>query len=277
MSQNLTETSYRIFLLGLLLSFALGLNYLHAWTAPTQAPTGGNVAAPLNTGGTLQAKSGGLQASSLDINGTNGVSLVGGQLSFWKNSTIVNPSYTIDMGPLDPGANNGIRFPDDTVMTTAASGGGQGLSFSKYLHVREEQPNGVDPAGVTVGSYGTRVLNTVVTNTIVGASLASNRITLPTGSYYVDAFASSYSGGRHRAQLYNVTRATTAVMGTSGYGAASNDEDVTESFIKGVFVVTGASESFDIRHRSVDGGRGGIADAFGTAEYYTPVEIWKLD
>ncbi len=72
--------------------------------------------------------------SSLDITGTNGVSLSGGQLSFWNGSAIELPLYTIDMGDLDPGANNGIRFPDGSVQTAAAvSGGGSVLAAGTIL------------------------------------------------------------------------------------------------------------------------------------------------
>lgn len=49
----------------LALVLTLGLSYVYAWTAPTQAPTGGNIDVPLNTGSTAQAKSGTLQVSGL--------------------------------------------------------------------------------------------------------------------------------------------------------------------------------------------------------------------
>jgi hypothetical protein len=105
---------YRFFLLGALLSLALGLNYLSAWTGPTQSPPNGNVDAPINTGSTLQGKSGGLTlGSTLDIGSSLTVGGVPG-----------DGPYLIDMGAATPGALAGIRFPDDTVQTTAAGGGG---------------------------------------------------------------------------------------------------------------------------------------------------------
>lgn len=40
--------------------FSLGLSYVHAWTAPTATPPGGNVSAPINVGATAQTKAGDL-------------------------------------------------------------------------------------------------------------------------------------------------------------------------------------------------------------------------
>ncbi len=42
----------------LVLMLLVGVDYLNAWTVPTQAPPGGNVAAPINTSATFQQKSG---------------------------------------------------------------------------------------------------------------------------------------------------------------------------------------------------------------------------
>ncbi len=46
-------------LITLAIIFSFGLSYVYAWTAPTQAPPGGNTSAPLNTSATDQYKGGG--------------------------------------------------------------------------------------------------------------------------------------------------------------------------------------------------------------------------
>ncbi len=53
----------------LVLCLLIGADYLSAWTAPTAVPTGSNVAAPVNTGGVSQIKSGGLGVGALDVAG----------------------------------------------------------------------------------------------------------------------------------------------------------------------------------------------------------------
>lgn len=70
------------------------------------------------------------------------------------------------------------------------------------LHVQDQRATGVAGGASIVGS-NTRVLNTVVVNTIPGASLSANMITLPKGVYRVWASAPCHQGGAHRLQLYN--------------------------------------------------------------------------
>ena len=67
------------------------------------------------------------------------------------------------------------------IVSTKLSGV-QGKFESALLHVRDEKSNGTAGGGFTSGSFQTRTLNTVMTNEISGASLASNQITLPSGT-----------------------------------------------------------------------------------------------
>ena len=70
---------FTLVLLGVIL-FALNL---FAFTEPTQAPPGGNVAAPVNTGGTAQTKSGGLNIlGSVGI----GTTAPGGKLDIFNSA-----------------------------------------------------------------------------------------------------------------------------------------------------------------------------------------------
>lgn len=52
-----------------MIAFALGLNYVYAWTAPTVAPPNGNVSAPINVGTTDQVKNGGLSVNAFSAFG----------------------------------------------------------------------------------------------------------------------------------------------------------------------------------------------------------------
>jgi len=285
---RIKTTLLQLCILACALTIALSLNYLYAspyaWTGPTGTAPDDNVGAPINITNATQVKDGnvsvGLGTNSTAV-GLNplGLTIAGSQrVEGWLkvgDGATGNPTQLLDL--TGTAGVDGIKFPDGTVQTTAG-GGSLGLSFDDYLYVREEQASGVNSLGVVGnGTWGIRTLNTVVVNTIAGASLAANRITLPTGTYYIDGYGACVSGGKHRAQLYSVTGAATKIMGTSAYGRDDSYEDTTESFIKGTFTVAGASEVFEIRHRSNDGGNPGQSDAYGVAEYYTPIEIWKLN
>ena len=142
---------------------------------------------------------------------------------------------------------------------------------------REEQASGTNAGGFTAGSYVTRVLNTTVVNGISGASLASNQITLPAGTYEVTAYVPAQEVNSHKALLYNVTDAANTTIGTTtycgnAYGASSY------SVINARFTIA-ASKVFEIRHRcsttrTVYGL--GYATTFGDNEVYTTISIRKL-
>lgn len=75
----------KVSVLAVVLSF--GLSYALAWTAPTATPPTGNVSAPINTGASLQTKTGNLSVANL---GTNSITVTG-------NAT-VNDVYITSIG-----------------------------------------------------------------------------------------------------------------------------------------------------------------------------------
>lgn len=149
-------------------------------------------------------------------------------------------------------------------------------SFQAQLfHAQDQKSSGT--AGGTSVNGGTRDINTVVTNEISGASLASNQITLPAGTYYIEASAPLNSGGgsTHKAYLYNVTDGGNTVLGTSEY--SSPNGSITRSHILGRFTIS-STKTFEIRHglSSPQGGNGwGVASSVST-EVYTEARIWKI-
>ena len=69
------------------------------------------------------------------------------------------------------------------------------------LHVQDQKPTGTG-GGTSVSGDNERPLNTVLTNEIAGASLDSNKITLPAGEYFISANAQIYSGSEeHTSEL----------------------------------------------------------------------------
>lgn len=167
---------------------------------------------------------------------------------------------------------------DNTYMTPLKSALAERFG-NQLLHVREEQVSGTDGGTHTSGSYVTRVLNTVLTNEITGASLASNQILLPTGEYFILARAPHYNtaGGTHKAKLVNATDTADLLVGASVELGAATDT-TSYAWVTGRFSLA-ASKACEITHRTTvtknTTGLGGAA-GFGEVEVYTDVLIWKV-
>jgi len=145
------------------------------------------------------------------------------------------------------------------------------------LIVRDEKPDGTAGGTFTSGAMRTRTLNTVATNTISGASLASNQITLPAGTYYIDADAPGYKVDFHIAKLRNVTDSSDTIIGTN-CASGSGDYTLSYSSIIGVFTISG-SKAFEIQHQcntTYAAGFGELSAVPGYVEVYTQVAIFKL-
>jgi hypothetical protein len=150
-----------------------------------------------------------------------------------------------------------------------------GIFESQLLHVRDEKSAGTASGTATSGSFQTRVLNTVMTNEISGASLASNQITLPSGTYFVYANAQLWSSGRGKIKLRNVTDSSDTIIGGCGY-SASGAAGIT--FFSGRFTI-GASKTFELQHRNetTKSGDGyGVEANYGVVEVFADVQIWKV-
>lgn len=112
--------------------------------------------------------------------------------------------------------------------------------INRHLIVEEQQANGVGGGSISsANTWFTRTLNVEVVNTIPGASLASNLITLPKGTYRVTGSAPAFAPSYHKCRIYNVTAgaAVTTALGTSEYAPSNQGR----SWIDGVIVLTETS------------------------------------
>ena len=153
-----------------------------------------------------------------------------------------------------------------------------GTTFgSALLHVRDEKSAGTAGGDANNGSFQTRTLNTVKTNEISGASLASNQITLPTGTYYIYASGSAFQVQAHKMKLRNVTDSSDTLLGTSVFSTAAY-EGKMQSMVIGRFTIA-SQKVFELQHRVADTKTTngfGIASNFSVTEVYADVQIWKI-
>lgn len=132
--------------------------------------------------------------------------------------------------------------------------------------------------GTSAGStWNNRVLNTVGVNTITGASLASDQITLPAGTYDLYATAPSLNAGVNKLRLRNVTDATVAVAGSNAQGISGG---MSQALMVGRFTIS-ASKVVSLQHyiasgRGVDDALGVPTSAASTSEIYSVVVIRKV-
>lgn len=185
--------------------------------------------------------------------------------------------------------NKGVSSATDNTVATASSGAtvwqkltashltGTGNPFgAQLLHVQDEQTSGTNGASILTGSWFKRTLNTVKTNEISGASLASSVITLPAGTYHVSARGPAYSSSRHQIRLRNTTDSTDLALGSTAYtqGGGPSTSTYSDSIIEQRFTLSG-TKTIELQHRVAEGADLGIAASWGT-EIYAQVWIWKI-
>ena len=165
-----------------------------------------------------------------------------------------------------------MDLSDDYTFTGTVEGAGGGIFESQLLHVRHELASGTNGGDSVVG-INTQSINTVMTNEITGASLSSNQITLPSGTYYIDCDIASNGASKSQGYLYNVTDSSNEVIGNSGHANTGSPSIL----IKSRFTIS-AQKVFEIRFNaeSAKTGTGLGAASSVTTEVYTDVKIWKV-
>ena len=159
---------------------------------------------------------------------------------------------------------------------TAAKMGGD-----NFLHVQDQKTQNTHGGDFTSGAWRTRDLNTVLTNTIPGASLASNQITLPAGKYYAEVILTNYSStdmGTIQAKIYDATGLADIAVGLS---ARVNflASGTAASFASSMATLFDLSEESDIEvqqrcQNTMSLGFGFAANL--TTEVYSDIRIWRI-
>jgi hypothetical protein len=163
------------------------------------------------------------------------------------------------------------------------------LSFgTNLLHVREEQTSGTAGTSVmTASAFSKRTLNTTKTNEIASATLVSNQISLPAGTYYCDGLCHGTGGAFNtslilKARLRDVTNNVTLVVGTSqtqANPALGSDAYGTNNTLlvtaTGRFTLAG-TVTIEFQNYQVGGVSAGAAVSSGEVEIYADLRIWKI-
>lgn len=160
-----------------------------------------------------------------------------------------------------------------------ALGASSGPTLANHFYANETQASGTN-GGASAAGLNTRVLNTAAINNIAGASLASNQVTLPAGTYWIQSRAAAFGPDRCKLVLYNVTDSAIAIGGPVNY---ANGSVVAEVIAEGYLTIA-ASKVFELRHY-IQTGNGnafalGISNAavigVTAAEIYAEFRAWKV-
>lgn len=143
------------------------------------------------------------------------------------------------------------------------------IGAPQLLYVRDERADGVGGDSAVATTWNIRTINTVEVNQITGASLASNQITLPAGTYRIWADAYVKSVADHKLRLRNVTDGETAVVGASDYSHLTSDDLGMRAQMMGRFTID-AEKDFEIQHYTTNT----ASNAFGTASSSGEVELY---
>lgn len=187
--------------------------------------------------------------------------------------------------------NKGVAAATDNTVATASSGAtswqkltashltGTGNPFGGQLfHVRDQRAAGSAGTAYTAGGFRTITLQTSVTNEISSASLASSQLTLPSGTYYIDAQA--YTGetvvGANKTRIRNITDGTTTIVGMSATdGSPLGNTTSALHTIKGRFTLSGTKVlEFQIYPQSNTAAT--LASNVGEVEVYADIMLWKV-
>lgn len=134
-------------------------------------------------------------------------------------------------GNLDVNSNFSVdAATGNTIIDGTLTVGGLPINAVTRFKAIDEREYNIDGGTFVAGAWQTRVLNTVTENTIVGASLNSNQVTLPAGSYHYSATMPASNIDGHIGVLYNITlseRVGEKICNSNSY--ASVDTYVTPS------------------------------------------------
>ena len=152
----------------------------------------------------------------------------------------------------------------------------EGQVVTGFIHVVDQKGSTSDGGSNATGT-ATRTLNTVKTNTIPGASLSSNRVTLPAGTYLIDASCQNYRTQRSRAILYNFTTSSEISLGQS-FDTATSGAPAVQCTVKHI-ATFGTTTQLELRNYTSASNSGdglGIRVNDGRSNIYAEMLITKI-
>lgn len=186
--------------------------------------------------------------------------------------------------------NKGAAAATDNTVATAVSGAtvwakltasnltGTGNAFgAQLLHVQDQKSSGTQGGALSSSTWTTHVLNTTLTNEISSATLTSNVISLPAGTYWVDAHSVVNLGNESQMRFRDTTSNTTLAR-ACGVRSGASDGTTGAMRLSGRFTLSG-TKNVELQMWVATGTSGnglGYAASSGDVEMYADVKVWKI-
>ena len=151
-----------------------------------------------------------------------------------------------------------------------AAGGG-------FAMFNESQASATDGGTFTSGAWQKRTLNTTVSNTITGCSIASSVITLPAGTYIIQGTTPWWGSVLEVQPRFQNTTDSISYLGQGGYGTGGVGM-AFGGYVEAIFTITG-SKNFELQHRCAQttASNGlGIGANFGVSTIFSTLCIEKI-
>ena len=153
------------------------------------------------------------------------------------------------------------------------------------LHVQDQKAYNVNGQTSVVNSWTSRDLNTVIINQIPGASLVSNSINLPAGTYYVEG--SSLISGNSQGISAIFIGGSRVLQGLMVVACLVNNQNALIIPVSGIITIstasvitlkylTGVSQPLGLGSNYSNGYMNAITDST-TLSIYADLKIWQLD
>lgn len=149
---------------------------------------------------------------------------------------------------------------------------------SRYLVCRDVQAAATDAGGFTSGSFVKRVIggSSAIINNITSATLTSDVISLPAGTYFVRASAPAHEVDAHVLKIRNTTDGSDLLVGQMARATGTGNQ--TLATVEGYFTIAG-TKNIELQHRcgTTKGTNGlGRAGNLGVSEVYAQIILWQV-